>query len=51
MYDLIEYNDNYTKASGVLLQYSKDGPYKNPADDKTDIYYECKIDIYYYWFV
>ena len=48
MYDLIEYHDNYTKASGVLLQYSKDDPYINPADDKTDIYYECKIDIYYY---
>ena len=26
MYKLIEYNDNYSKASGCLWQYSKDDP-------------------------
>ena len=31
MYDLIEYNDNYSKTSGILWQYYRDEP--DLADD------------------
>ena len=26
MYNLIEYSDNYSKTSGILWQYCRDGP-------------------------
>ena len=32
MYNLIEYSDNYSKTSGSLWQYYKDGPNNNIAD-------------------
>ena len=35
MYNLIEYNDNYSKTSGSLWQYYKDDPNDNIADSKS----------------
>ena len=35
MYNLIEYSDNYSKTSGSLWQYYKDGPNKNIADSES----------------
>ena len=32
MYNLIEYNDNYSKTSGNLWQYCKDDPNDNLTD-------------------
>ena len=34
MYNLIEYSDNYSKTSGSLWQYYKDGPNNNIADSE-----------------
>ena len=34
MYNLIEYNDNYSKTSGSLWQYYKDYPNDNLANSK-----------------
>ena len=36
MYNLIEYSDNYSKTSGSLLQYCKDIPVANNADNIVD---------------
>ena len=35
MYNLIDYSDNYSKASGGLWQYYKDDPNDNIADSKS----------------
>ena len=35
MYNLIEYSDNYSKTSGSLWQYYKDGPNNNIADSES----------------
>ena len=35
MYNLIEYSDNYSKASGSLWQYHKDGPNDNIANSES----------------
>ena len=35
MFNLIEYNDNYSKTSGIFWQYSEDELYINPADGKV----------------
>ena len=35
MYNLIEYSDNYSKASGSLWQYYKDGPNDNIANSES----------------
>ena len=35
MYNLIEYSDNYSKASGSLWQYYKDDPNDNISDSKS----------------
>ena len=37
MYNLIEYNDNYSKTSGSLRQYCKEIPAVNNADDIVKI--------------
>ena len=42
MYNLIEYNDNYSKSSGSLGQYYKDDPNDNIADSKS-FKYKVKI--------
>ena len=42
MYNLIEYNDNYSKTSGSLWQYYRDGPHDNLADSKS---FKSKIKI------
>ena len=36
MYNLIEYSDNYSKASGSLWQYCKDIPAVNDTGDSVD---------------
>ena len=36
MYNLIEYSDNYSKASGILWQYCKDVPALNDDGEITD---------------
>ena len=35
MYNLIEYNDNYSKTSGSLRQYYRDKPNDNLADSES----------------
>ena len=35
MYNLIKYNDNYSKTSGSLWQYYKDEPNDNLADSDS----------------
>ena len=35
MYNLIEYSDNYSKASGILWQYYKDEPNDNLTDSES----------------
>ena len=35
MYNLIEYSDNYSKTSGILWQYHKDGPNDNIANSES----------------
>ena len=35
MYDLIEYNDNYSKTSGSLWQYYRDEPNDNLSDSES----------------
>ena len=35
MYNLIEYNDNYSKTSGSLWQYYRDEPNDNLADSES----------------
>ena len=35
MYNLIEYNDNYSKSSGSLWQYYNDVAYDNLADSES----------------
>ena len=42
MYNLIEYSDNYAKASGSLWQYYKDRPNDNLADSES---FKSKIKI------
>ena len=42
MYNLIEYSDNYSKASGSLWQYYKDDPNDNIADSKS---FKSKVKI------
>ena len=42
MYNLIEYNDNYSKTSGSLWQYYKDEPNDNLTDSES---FKCKIKI------
>ena len=42
MYNLIEYNDNYSKTSGSLGQYYKDDPIDNIADSES-FKYKVKI--------
>ena len=34
MYNVTEYNDNYSKTSAILLQYCRDKPAIYPADRK-----------------
>ena len=36
MYNLIEYNDNYSKTSGILWQYCKDEPALDANGDIVD---------------
>ena len=42
MYNLIEYNDNYSKTSGSLWQYYKDDPNDNLANSKS---FKSKVKI------
>ena len=42
MYNLIEYNDNYSKTSGGLWQYSRDGPNGNITQSES-FKYKIKI--------
>ena len=35
MYNLIEYSDNYSKISGSLWQYYKDGPNDNITQSES----------------
>ena len=35
MYDLIEYDDNYSKTSGSLWQYYRDEPNDNLSDSES----------------
>ena len=42
MYNLIEYSDNYSKTSGSLWQYCKDGPNDNMVDPKS---FKSKVEI------
>ena len=42
MYDLIEYSDNYSKASGSLWQYYRDDPSDNIAQSES---FKSKIKI------
>ena len=42
MYNLIEYCDNYSKTSGSLWQYYKDGPSDNLADSES---FKSKVKI------
>ena len=42
MYNLIEYNDNYSKISGILWQYYRDEPNDNLADSES---FKSKIKI------
>ena len=42
MYNLIEYNDNYSKTSGSLRQYQKDDPNDNLTDSES---FEYKVKI------
>ena len=42
MYNLIEYSDNYAKASGSLWQYYRDEPNDNLADSES---FQSKIKI------
>ena len=42
MYNLIEYNDSYSKTSGSLWQYYKDGPNDNIADSES---FKSKVKI------
>ena len=44
MYDLIEYNDNYSKTSGSLKQYCKDIPAVNNVGNTVDFYGANAID-------
>ena len=43
MYNLIEYSDNYAKATGSLWQYCKDIPGQNNANNATVIFSEDNI--------
>ena len=38
MYNLIEYSNNYSKARGILWQYSKDIPAVNNNGDIVDLH-------------
>ena len=42
MYNLIDYNNNYSKSSGSLWQYYRDEPSNNLADSK---WCKCKVKI------
>ena len=42
LYNLVEYSDNYTKTSGSLWQYYRDGPNDNLADSKS---FKSKVKI------
>ena len=42
MYNLIEYNDNYSKTSASLWQYQRDYPNNNLTDSES---FESKIKI------
>ena len=42
MYNLLEYNDNYSKASGSLWQYYKDDPNDNLTDSES---FKSKVKI------
>ena len=42
MYNLIEYNDNYSKTSGILWQYYKDDPNDNITQTES---FKSKIKI------
>ena len=42
MYNLIEYSDNYSKTSGSLWQYYKDGPNDNLANSES---FKSKVKI------
>ena len=42
MYNLIEYSDNYSKTSGTLWRYCRDGPNDNLADSES---FKSKIKI------
>ena len=42
MYNLIKYNDSYSKTSGTLWQYFKDDPNDNIADSKS---FKSKVKI------
>ena len=42
MYNLIEYSDNYAKASGSLWQHYRDEPNNNLGDSES---FKCKIKI------
>ena len=42
MYNLIEYNDNYSKTSGILWQYYKDDPNDNIANSES---FKSKVKI------
>ena len=42
MYNLIEYSDNYSKASGILWQYYKDDPDDNLTDSES---FKSKVKI------
>ena len=42
MYNLIEYSDNYSKASGILWQYYKDDPNDNLPDSES---FKSKVKI------
>ena len=42
VYNLIDYNNNYSKSSGSLWQYYRDEPNNNLADSKS---YKCKVKI------
>ena len=42
MYNLIEYNDNYSKTSGSLWQYYKDDPNDNITDSES---FKFKVEI------
>ena len=42
MYNLIEYNDNYSKTSGSFWQYYKDDPNDNITDSES---FKFKVEI------